>query len=569
MKYDLVVRGGTVVDGSGRPGYEADVGIVGQRIAEIGKISQRGSREVDASGHCVTPGFVDGHTHMDAQVFWDPLGTCSSWHGVTTAVMGNCGFTLAPSKEDERELVLRNLERSEDISAAAMNEGINWSWTTFRTFLDALEQTSKGINYAAYVGHSALRTWAMGERAFDGASTEDDLRLMERELGDALAAGAIGFTTSRSEGHMTSDGRPVASCVADWSEVVRLVDVVGRSGRGVFELALEQGMKRSPDAEARAKYYAQLLDLAVSSRVPMTFGVQDQMDTDPECWRDQLRLFDAAAARGAKIFGQSNCQEMSVLLSFRSGLPFDKLAEWRDFRSLSIPQQQDVLRDPQARANLVHWAKTGSYGTDQYGAEPKKPDYSRIRLLTSMTGDNPTIQEIARRENKDPVDVMIDAALDTDFNQFFAQVLSNMDRTNHEEILRHPRAVMTFSDSGAHVSQVMGSSIHTHLLAEWVRSRETFTLEQAVRMITLEPAVAWGFADRGLLREGFAADINVIDPATVEPRIPVLANDLPAGAQRLIERPEGIRYTIVGGEVLFDDGEHTGCHPGQLLRRVA
>ena len=235
--YDLLIRNGTVIDGSGQPGYRADIVIQGGRIAAIGDVSGTARHAIDADGHVVTPGFIDGHTHLDAQMHWDPLGSSSCWQGVTTAVMGNCGFTLAPSSKSGRALVVRNLERAEDISGAAMEAGIDWRWTTFREYLDVVDSLPKGINYGANIGHSALRTFVMGEAAFERKSTEDELALMRRELEDALAAGSLGFTTSRGEGHLTSDDRPVASRVADWGEVNHLVMAMGKFGRRVFELA--------------------------------------------------------------------------------------------------------------------------------------------------------------------------------------------------------------------------------------------------------------------------------------------------------------------------------------------
>src|SRR4051795_553794 len=239
VQYDLVIRNGDVVDGSGLPRYRADVGVRRGRIVTIGRIRDRGTDEIDAEGHVVTPGFIDGHTHMDAQVLWDPLGTCSCYHGVTSVIMGNCGFTLAPARASERHLVVRNLERAEDISADAMAQGIEWTWETFPEYLDTLDRVPKGINYAAHIGHSALRTWAMGERAFEQEATPDDLAVMARELRDALRAGAIGFTTSRTPNHETADDRPVASRLASWSEVEALVGVMGDVGTGMFEIAQE------------------------------------------------------------------------------------------------------------------------------------------------------------------------------------------------------------------------------------------------------------------------------------------------------------------------------------------
>jgi len=234
MPYDLVIKNGTVIDGSGLPGFRADVGVRHGRIVSIGRIRERGRETLDAEGHVVAPGFVDGHTHMDAQIFWDPLGTSSCYHGITSVVMGNCGFTLAPCAAKDKHLVVRNLQRAEDIPPEAMEAGIGWRWTTFPEFLDTLEALPKGINYAGYIGHSALRTYVMGERAFEKQATEDELRAMERELRDALRAGAMGFTTSRSPSHETPDHRPVASRVAEWNEVRRLVNTMGELNAGIF-----------------------------------------------------------------------------------------------------------------------------------------------------------------------------------------------------------------------------------------------------------------------------------------------------------------------------------------------
>src|SRR5579871_2299850 len=258
VAYDTVIRNGTVVDGSGLGSFRADVGIVGDRIAFVGRIRERGARDIDADGHVVTPGFIDGHTHMDAQVFWDPSGSSSCWHGVTTAVMGNCGFSLAPVRDDERALVVRNLERAEDINPAALAAGIDWSFRTFPEYLDAVDRLPKGINYASQIGHSALRTWAMGERAFDESASEEHLAKMEVALRTSLKAGAIGFTSSRSP-HETSDDKPVASRLATWDEVRRLAGVLGELGTGVVQIAPEM----YADEERRADYNKRVKELAI------------------------------------------------------------------------------------------------------------------------------------------------------------------------------------------------------------------------------------------------------------------------------------------------------------------
>jgi N-acyl-D-aspartate/D-glutamate deacylase len=564
VQYDLVIRNGDVIDGSGLPRYRADVGVRRGRIVTIGRIRERGVDEIDAEGHVVTPGFIDGHTHMDAQVLWDPLGTCSCYHGVTSVVMGNCGFTLAPARSDERHLVVRNLERAEDISADAMAQGIEWTWETFPEYLDTLDRIPKGINYAAHIGHSALRTWAMGERAFEQEANADDLAVMARELRDALRAGAIGFTTSRTTNHETTDGRPVASRVASWAEVEALVSVMGDTGKGMFEIAQEPAA-RSNDSAVREEFFGRLRTLATITGVPMTFGVLSTT-RDGEDWKGQLELIDSTARAGGQMWAQAHAREFAVILSWKTRLPFDNLPVWREVRALSLGEQEAALRDEQLRARLVRAAREGDYGQG-IGAETRRPNYDWIRILERPLPPNPTVAERAAALGQDPVDVMIDLALATNFEQFFVQVIANRDPEHLLSIMRHPRALVTFSDSGAHVSQIMDSSLQTHLLAHWVREREAFTLEEAIRNLTFAPATAWKFADRGLVREGFVADLNVIDPARVAPAMPEVVTDLPGGAKRLVQGAVGIRSTIVGGEEVLADGKHTGALPGVLLRR--
>jgi len=560
--YDLVIKNGRVVDGSGGAAYRADVAIKNGKIAHMGRVNEKAKRTVDAEGHVVTPGFVDGHTHMDAQVFWDPIGSCSCYHGVTTAVMGNCGFTLAPCKQEDADLVFRNLERAEDLSRDAMLAGIDWSWETFPQFLDAVDALPKGINYAGYIGHSALRTYTMGERAFTEEATADDLRQMQHLVKEAVNAGAIGFSTSRTFNHITADDRPVASRLAHWDEVRAIVNAVGETGKGVFEIA---GEAPGRDPERIREYHQRLRDLAVESGVTQTWGMFSTR-LAPDLWRPYFDLLDETSQAGGRMFAQVHTRALNTLLSFESYTPFDNRELWSDIRALPLAEQQAKLADPAIKAKLVEIANREHTGPRIVGAEPRPPEWDYVYPMMDMNYDAPSMAELARQRGIDPVELMIDMALERNLKMFFRQPIANEDQDHVLEMIRHPRSVVTFSDSGAHVSQIMDSSLQTHLLSYWVREKQALSLEEAVRQITYNTATMWGLHDRGLLREGMAADVLVFDPDTVGARMPEILHDLPAGAKRLKQTADGILHTIVNGEILLTNNEHSGAEPGQLLR---
>jgi N-acyl-D-amino-acid deacylase len=552
MAFDLVVRNGTLIDGSGGPRQRADIAVLDGRIAAIGRIDDKGREEIDAQGLVVAPGFIDAHTHMDAQVFWDELGSTSCYHGVTTAIMGNCGFTLAPAPPQHRALVISNIERAEDISAESLALGVDWTWSTFAEYLDAVEARRNGINYACSIGHSALRIWAMGDRAFTDIATPDEIEVMAQELRSALAAGAAGFSTSRQISHVTADDRPVASRQASWDEVVAMVKEMAKVGHGGFQLAPETHHR---DPDGMADYEHRLQELALATGVTVSYGVIGGKTT---------KFIDETAALGGHIYGLTHCRGVSEVQSFKTSMRFDVLPEWKEVRSHSLDEQRRLLQDPEVRARLVHAAHNGDYGDTR--GDNSKPNYGALRVIRSAYLPNPTVAELASERGIDPVELMIDLALEEDFDVFFQQFFGLENDEQMIALLRNPNTAMTFSDSGAHVTAIIDSSIQSHLLAYWVRERGLLTLEEAVEMMTSRPARIWKLHDRGLLREGYAADITIFDPDTVAPSLPSVVHDLPGGSPRLFQKAEGYRATIVNGRIFMRDGEPTQARAGQLLR---
>ena len=562
MSYDLVIKNGMVVDGSGSARYRADIAITDGKIVRIGRVNEKAKQTIDAEGHVVSPGFVDGHTHMDAQVFWDPIGSCSSYHGVTSVVMGNCGFTLAPCKQEDADLVFRSLERAEDLSRDAMLAGIDWTWETFPEFLDAVDDLPKGINYAGYIGHSALRTYTMGERAFEEEASEDEVKHMQALVKEAMHAGAIGFSTSRTFNHTTADDRPVASRLANWEEVRAIVNAVGETGKGIFEIAGE-APGRNP--ERIREYHERLRDLAVESGVTQTWGMFS-VKVAPDLWRPYFDLLDETAAAGGRMYAQVHSRALNNILSFESAMPYDNWELWSDIRALPLDEQKVRLSDPETKAKLVEIANREYTGPRIVGAELRPPDWDYVYPMEDMIYDKPSMAQIAREKGVDPVELMIDMALERDLKMFFRMPIANENQDHVLEMIKHPRSVVTFSDSGAHVSQIMDSSLQTHLLSYWVREKEALTLEAAVKQITYNTATLWGLHDRGLLRVGMAADVVVFDPDTIGPNMPEVLNDLPAGARRLKQTASGILNTVVNGEIFLTNNEHSGATAGRLLR---
>ena len=567
MTHDLVIRGGTVVDGSGAARFTADIGIREGRIVEVGRITAPAARTIDADGLIVSPGFIDGHTHMDAQVAWDPLGSCSCWHGVTSVVMSNCGFALAPCKPEDRDLYARCLSAVEDIPTEAMAAGIDWTWETFPEYLATVERLPKAINYGMYIGHSALRMYAMGKRAFTEKATEDEMVRMADLVKEALRAGAMGFSSSRASTHVTPDNTPVASRIAEWEEIDRIVAAMAELDAGIFQVG--------PDiasGPAHRAFLARLRELALAYRRPVMFGVlATKQGDDPTGWAYQTRYIDDTVAAGGRMFGQGTTRSINAIFSLKSYLPFEVLPAWRKVRDLPMEEQKRRLADPDVRRELVAAEERMKprdnvfQGGGAATTDPRRPDYSNLYALKGVDWDDPTVEQLARARGQHPVEVMIDLSLANE-NQVYVQPLVNESPDDVLGILKHDRTLATFSDSGAHVAQEMGSSLQTHLLSYWVRKRGAFTLEEGVKKITRDNALAWDLVDRGLVREGYRADLVLFEEDRIRPTLPTVERDLPGGARRLVQKAEGIRATLVNGAVAFENGQATGSYAGAVLK---
>ncbi len=567
MAFDLLIKNGTIVDGSGMLRYRADIAVKDGIIAEIGRIREPANKTIDAEGKIVSPGFIDGHTHMDAQVAWDPMGTCSCWHGVTSVVMGNCGFALAPCLPEEREWFARCMEAVEDIPTEAMMDGIKWNWETFPEYLSNVDALPKAINYSAYIGHSALRMYAMRERALDEEANEDELKAMRHAVQEAIRAGAIGLSTSRAHTHIRPDGGPVASRIANWEEIAQLVDAMAELNAGIFQIG--------PDVsggEAQRAFLRELKPIAVGSGRPVMFGtISTKQGDKPNPYSYQYEWMDEVVAAGGRVFGQGTTKSINAIFSLNSYLPFDALPSWKPIRDLSSAEQRAKFQDPEIRKKLVaDEATMKPKGTEFQGGgmattDPRKPEYDNLFPMFDVKWDDPSVDDLAKERSQNPVEVMMDLIVENE-DLAFVQPLVNEKPDDVLGMLKHPRTLATFSDSGAHVCQEMGSSLQTHMLSYWVREKQAFTLEEAIRKLTFENASAWNFNDRGLLRTGLAADIVVFDEEEIKPCLPTVKRDLPGGARRLVQKAEGIDATIVNGEVTLENGNSTGALSGQLLK---
>ncbi|HEY6318348.1 MAG TPA: amidohydrolase family protein [Acidimicrobiia bacterium] len=554
MAHDLVIRGGTVIDGTGAPGVRADVAVDGDRIAEIGE-GMSGRRELDAAGHVVTPGFIDIHTHCDAQVFWDPGLTPSSWHGVTSVVAGNCGFSIAPCRPEHRGLIGRTLQHVEDMSLATLEAGIPWEFETFPEYLDTVERHGVALNYTAYIGHTALRLFVMGDDGYEREEpTDDELRRMAAVVRDAVAAGAAGFATSSAPTHSGDGGRPVPSRLAGRAELAALLAPLGELGRGVAELTPGERI-----------HHTDVYDLQPAVGQPFTWTALLTMQGSPFA-SNMAKLNAERRAEGADVWPQVTCRPLTFQMTLTEPFTFNTVPAFRALMDRPLEERLAAYRDPTWRHTAQEQLATGRVF---------RPRWQNVVIAESR--DHPELEGrdvagLAEERGVEPLDALLELALSEDLTTRVRTVLANDDQDMIATLLQADGMLIGLSDAGAHVGQLCDACLPTDLLGNWVREREVLSLEAAVHKLTGEPAGVFCFADRGVLEEGRAADITVFDPDTVAPGGLRRIRDFPADGERLVaDTPSGVAHVVVNGTPIQVDGEPladaVAARPGRVLRR--
>ena len=544
MAHDLVIRGGLIVDGTGAPGRIGDLAVSGGRIAEVGVVSARGAREIDAVDLVVAPGFIDPHTHYDAQLTWDPSASCTSWHGVTTIVTGNCGFTLAPCRPEDRLTVMKMLEYVEGMSLDAMQKGIRWEFETFREYLDALDRLPLWVNVAPLIGHSAVRQFVMGEAAWTREATDDELGRMGAEVRRAMGDGAIGFSSTTNLNHVGDRGRPVPSRLGTDHELEYLAGAMGSTGRGIVELTI--GGSRS-DRVAEVDRY---MELARAARRPVTMVSVRHNPVRPDEHRRILAKVEAAWREGLRLHPQGTCSPLTSTFTITNGFVFGRYKAWRRVLEAKPSEWRAILGDPGFRAEFRESVRhTALFNGDIVPLRIKRVVKPELQRFTGKS-----VVELARDTDKDVIDAFLDLVLDDDFRTEFMSATMNTDAGAVAEIFTHPTAVLGLSDAGAHITQFSEAGQTSQLLGHWVRERQALSLEAAVRLVTGAPAEIFGIPDRGRLAPGLAADITVFDPRTIACHEEEIVHDMPDGGPRYIARASGIQWSFVNGQAIIRDG---------------
>ena len=560
----LVIRNGTIIDGSGRDGYEADLAIADGRISAIGQNLPKGAEEIDASGKLVTPGFVDVHTHYDAQVTWSERLSPSTWNGVTTVLLGNCGVGFAPCHADQRDLLVNLMEGVEDIPEVVMREGLPWNWHSFPDFLEALAARSYDADVATQVPHAALRVYVMGERGAnrEPATERDRARMAELTL-EGMKAGAFGFATSRTLNHRAADGRHIPTLRAEEAELTAIARAMRIAGAGWLQIVSD-----FQDQQGEIGLFRRL---AKESGRPITITMI-QSDARPDGWRELMQQIDEANGEGLRITAQIRSRPTSVLLGLElTQNPFMGRPSYRTIAHLPIAERVEILRQPEFRARLLAEAYEGS----RRGAE-------RIERWDRMfpLGDPPdyepaanrSIAAIAARQGRTPSEVVYDVLMENDGKGILYLPVTNFASGNLDavaEMMAAPNSLIGLGDGGAHVGIMCDATSTSYTLTHWTRDRRRgslFPLAWGVKRLTADNAIEMGLSDRGLLKPGLKADINVIDYDNMRLRRPEVVYDLPAGGKRLVQRTDGFDATIVSGSIVYRDGEPTGALPGRLIR---
>ncbi len=559
--HDLLIRNGTVIDGSGAPGFTADVAIDGDCIVAVGEISGSARRTLDAQGRLVTPGFVDPHTHLDAQLLWDPLGTPACWHGTTTVVVGNCGVGFAPVEVEHRELLAETLESVEQVPRASIMAGVDWTWRDFGGYLNALESRELGVNVGALVGHVALRVGALGEGCADPGRTPtgSELDVLRGMVDEAMASGALGFSTSRTRSHCMPDGTPIPGTFAQDEELFALASVLGEHGRGVVQWVAGFGeLDSTAEFPEACREVARMGEISRQVRRPVIFSMFTHKLV-PALHGKVLATADAERAAGAELWPMFNPRAVLSFVGLLNQSPV-RASAWKRLYERPPEARLAALEDPSVRRELLDVRPEVD---TQIGAEYTLfgPDHCAYEIFEAQR-----LADVAAARGQRPIEAMVDLFRETAGRQIFASVGSNQEASHIEEVFGHPGTLFGLGDAGAHVTGICDSSLTTYLLSYWCRQRQYLTVEEAIRRLTSEPADAFGIRRRGRIASGQYADINVIDFEALEIEVPEFVFDFPAGAGRWTQRSSGYDYTLVNGAVVVEGGEHTDRFPGRVIR---
>jgi len=566
MNHDIIIRNGLVVDGTGAPARRADVGIRGDLITEItelddGGIETTGKREIDAEGRLVTPGFVDIHTHLDAQLAWDPIGTSSCWHGVTSQVMGNCGVTFAPCRPEDRATLAEMMESVEDIPRDAILESLEWDWETYGEYYDSIDRLPKGPNTGGLVGHSALRTYVMGERGLDEApATGDDIGHMVRLVDEAMRAGALGVSTSRTLMHKVPDGRPIPGTYAAADELLAFAEVLHEHGAGIFEGAMRLGERDNDALDSTRSEVALMGEISRRSGRPVSFGLT-QSSRRPDLYERVIDFVKDENESGANVRPQTTARGVGILFGLETRTPFDRAPSWKELRSAPNGRKLQMVRDASFRQTLINEADVHGTPIDLDGLFVLPAGDARYECDPANS-----LSAIAVERGVSPAAAFIELILESDGALVANMPFLNQDLQAVETMLDDPLVTLGLADAGAHVGQIMDASQPTFFLTYWIRERERWSIEEAIRRLTTDTAQLFGIRNRGRLVVGAFADVNVIDFEGLRLPQPEYVHDLPNGAGRYIQGSSGYDYTLVNGYVFMEHGEHTGALAGRMLR---